>query len=288
MSKKIKKTYSIGIDLGGTKIAAVLFDGENVVADFALATPTDSLDHILVMIKALIEPLEEKAREINEKIVRIGIGVPAVISKKENKVLWAPNLEVINNSKLAELLSEKIGQAVFMDKDAQCFTRAEALAGAGRKYSNIYGLTIGTGIGGGWWLDGKPYTGLMGAGNEPGHMSVNFSEAIDLEQAYQKLTQNNPAQLAEEAFRGDILAQKTYEELGRLYGVALGNIGNLIAPEIFVIGGGVIESSDLFFSRMKKTIQECLVSPEYKKNVKVVKSKLGKFAGAIGAALLTE
>lgn len=288
MSSKIKKTYSIGIDLGGTKISAVLFDGEKVVADYTLATPTDSLDHILVMIKALIEPLEERARELNEKIVRIGLGVPAIISKKENRILFAPNLEVINGSKLSELLTEKIGQEVFMDNDANCFARGEALIGAGRKFSNVYGITIGTGIGGGWWLTDRIFTGLLNAGNEPGAMIVNYSEEIKLETAYQKLTQNNPAQLAEEAFRGDVLAQKAYEELGRMFGIAMANIGNLIAPEIFVLGGGVIDSSDLFFAQTKKALQEHLISVEYKKNVKVAKSKLGKDAGAIGAALLVD
>ena len=90
MPKKTQQ-YTIGVDIGGTKRNAVLFDGREVITDYTLATPKDTLDHLLIMLKALIEPLEEKAREQKIKISGVGLGVAGVIDYKENKILEYPN-----------------------------------------------------------------------------------------------------------------------------------------------------------------------------------------------------
>ena len=116
-------------------------------------------------------------------------------------------------------------------------------------------------------------------------MVIDFESGVGLEEAYHKLTQSNPASLAEEAYRGDVLAEKMFEEVGRDLGIAFANIVNLIDPEVIIVGGGVVESSDLFLPKIKKTMREHIFSPEAKK-IKILKSKLGENAGAIGAALL--
>jgi predicted NBD/HSP70 family sugar kinase len=287
MDKKNKK-YTIGIDVGGTKMSAVLFDGEKVLADYTLGTPKDTLDHFFVMLQALIEPLEEKAKSLKVKIEGLGLGVAGVIDYEEEKMLHSPNIPLIDGVKLVEKLQERVDLPVIMDNDANCFVRAEVLHGAGQKYGNVYGIIIGTGIGGGWWINGEVYRGAHGGAGEPGEMIIDFQEKIGLEQAYKKLTQNNPATLAEEAYRGDTLAQKSYEEVGEYLGLAFANIVNLIDPEVFIIGGGVVESSDLFLSAIRKSMKEYIDSTEAKKKVKVVKGKVGEFAGAIGAALLVK
>ena len=94
--------------------------------------------------------------------------------------------------------------------------------------------------------------------------------------------------MAEEAFRGDVLAQKTFEEVGKMLGVTLANIANILAPEAIVLGGGVLDSSELFLSHAKKVMREHIVSSEVRKRMKVIKGKVGKNAGAIGAALLVK
>lgn len=283
MSKNIKQ-YSIGVDIGGTKMSAVLFDGAKVIADYSLATPKDSLEHFLIMLKALVEPLLDKAKKQKIEVKGIGVGAPGILDRQQSMVLRTHNLHIIDGVKLGNLLEEKLKLPVKLGNDTDGFVRAEAKLGAAKGYNNVYGLTIGTGIGDGWWYNGEIYLGSHGGAGESSEMVI--SEAgLGLEAVYQKLSQNNPAQIAEEAYRGDVLAEKTYGEIGKYIGMALANIVNLIDPGIIVIGGAVANSSDLFLSQVKKTMKKHIFSPEAKK-VKIVKSKLGPLAGAIGAALL--
>jgi glucokinase len=282
-----KKIYSIGIDIGGTKMAAILFDGEKIIADSVLATPKDNIDHFLIMLKALVEPLFDRARGMRIRVRFIGLGVAGVPDSARRKILHSPNLTIIDGFGLVAAVGEMFGLPVTMDNDASCFVRAEATLGAGKKYKNVYGIIIGTGIGGGWWLDGTAYGGAHGGGGEPGQMIIDFSTKIKLEEAFHRLTQNNPGQLAEDAYRGDVLAEKTFAEVGNFLGLAFANIVNLIDPEAIVIGGGVVESSGLFLSATKKSMLANIESKEVRKNVKIFKSKLGPLSGAIGAALLT-
>ena len=264
----------------------VLFDGEKVVADDSLATPRDSLDHFLVMVKALVDPLLGKAKEIKTRVEGVGLGIAGVIDYSEDKMLVSPNLDILNNIKLSVEMSAMFDLPVKMDNDGNTFALAEATLGAGQKHQNVYAIVIGTGIGGCWLKDGEIYRAAHGGSGEPGEMIIDFSEPVFLEEAYHKLTQNNPERMAEEAYRGDVLAEKAFAEVGDYLGIAFANIANLIAPEIIIIGGGVVESSDLFLSRTKKKMREHIASPILKKQVKIVKAKLGPNAGAIGAALL--
>jgi len=283
---KKNKEYKIGIDVGGTKMSAVLFDGENIIDDYSLATPKDTLDSFMVMIKALLDPLFDKAKTNKIKVSMIGVGIPGLLNLERRKIIYAPNLEIIKGINLSEELEKLLSIPVLMDNDVNCFLRAEMSLGAGLKYKNAYALTIGTGIGGAWYFNNNIYRGANGGGGEPGAMLIDFSESIKLEPAYHKLTQNNPSSLADEAYRGDILAEKSFEEVGGFLGMAIANIVNLLDPEIIILGGGVIESSDLFLSKTKKTMKEHIESSESKKKIKVVKAKLGARAGAVGAALI--
>lgn len=281
-----KKEYTIGIDVGGTKMAGILFDGKNVVADYVLATPQDNIDHFFIMLQAVIEPLLEKAKELKVKVKGVGLGVAGVINYQERKMLKSPNIPIIDGMKLAEMLEQKIGLPVVMDNDCHCFVRAESLLGATKNYQNVFGVTIGTGIGGAWWHNGDVYKGAHGGAGEFGVMVVDFDQELRLEKdAYHKLLQNNPERMAEEAYRGDVLAQKAFEEVGKYLGLAFGNIINIVDPEVIVVGGGVVQAADLFLPAIKKYLPLHVQSLEAKK-IKVLKSKLGANAGAIGAALL--
>lgn len=267
-------------------MSAVLFDGERVTADYVLATPKDDLEHFLIMLKALLEPLLDKAKAAGSAVKGLGLGIAGMLDFKENKVAEAPNLPLLNGFKLSADLNTRLGvEQIKIDNDANCFLRAEMKLGAGRKYKNVFGVTVGTGIGGAWWYDKEIYQGAHGSAAEVGWLVVDFKEGLRLEEAFHKLMQNSPAALADEAYRGDILAQKFYHEFGYYLGISLANAVNLIDPEIIIVGGGVIESSDLFLARAKKIMRQYIKSPA-SKNVKIVKGRLGANAGAIGAALL--
>ncbi len=283
---KSEKIYTIGVDIGGTKMSAVLFNGQEVVADYLLATPKDNLEHFMIMLKALIEPLQDRANKDKVLIKGIGIGIAAELDYQEDKIIEAPNIPFINGQKLPLNLSSRLGlKTVKMDNDAHCFLLAEMKLGAGKQYKNVLGVIIGTGIGGAWWLNDQIYLGSHGGVRGPGWSIIDYKEGIRLEQAYHKLAQNNPATMAEEAYRGDVLAEKSYQEFGHYLGVTLANIVNVIDPELIIIGGGVVESSDLFISTTKKIMRQ-YIKDEKTKKIKIVKGKLGANAGAIGAALL--
>jgi len=283
---KTVKSYIVGVDIGGTKMSAVLFDGQKVLADYVLATPKDNLEHFMIMLKALVEPLQDKARSSGAIIKGIGVGVPGMLDFDENRIAESPNLPFLNNLKMPENLTARLGvEQIKIDNDTHCFLRAEMKFGAGKKFKNAFGITVGTGIGGALWLNGQIYQGAHGGATEVGWLTVDFKEGISLEQAYHRLTQSSPAALADEAYRGDPLAQKSYDEFGHYLGISLANVVNIVDPEIIIVGGGVIESSDLFLSRTKKIMRKFIKSPE-SKVVKIVRGKLGTNAGAIGAALL--
>lgn len=278
-----KNNYTIGLDIGGTKMLGVLWDGDKVVAEYQLATPRESLDKFLVMVNALVEPL---AKEAGGKIAGIGLGVAGVIDYDDNRILESPNLPILDGIKLADKIEEFVSLPVKMDNDGNIFLRAEMMLGAGKKFANVYGIVIGTGIGGSWWNNGDIYRAVHGGSGEPGEMIVDFVEGTKFESAYHQLMQFNPGSVAEEAYRGDVLADKLYEELGDYLGKALANIANLFAPELIVIGGSVVESGDLFLNIAKRVMKENIASGELKKRLKISKSKVGSQAGAIGAALL--
>ncbi len=285
MAKQTKQ-YSIGIDVGGTKMSAVLFDGTKVIADYILATPTDDLEHFLIMMKALVEPLEERAKIDKVKIKGLGLGIAGVINYAEGRILNSPNLTILNGVKIVEQVEAFLGVNAVLDNDANAFVRAEATIGAAKDFKNVYGVIIGTGIGGGWWINGEVYKGAHGGAGEPGEMIIDMASGLALEKMYHQVAQNNPGKLAQEAFRADPLAERAFEEIGRYLGIALANIVNLIDPEVFVLGGGVMESANLFLPELKKTMKAHIQSSESAKKIKVMKAKLGQQAGAIGAALL--
>ena len=284
------KEYQIGVDIGGTKIAAVLLHNQKVIESSILATPKDSFEHFLIMIKAALDPLLARLEVAKGVLAGIGLGIPGVIDFEKEEIVIAPNLRFLDKIKLIPALRELLGKPdlmVKLDNDANCFTRAEAMIGAGRKATNVYGMTIGTGIGGGWFYKGEIYTGHHGGANEPNHMIVDFDELITLGTAYQKLTQHNAGLVAEEAYRGDILAEKMYEELGSYLGIALSTIVNILDPEIIILGGGVLNSGSLFLDATKENLKKYTFSPN-SRSIRIVKAKLGPLAGAIGAGLMID
>lgn len=279
------KHYRIGVDVGGTKMTSILMEGDKVIDDLTLATPKDNLEHFMIMFKALVDPLLEKAHKEKGRVAAIGVGIPGMISEDKSKVLKCPNLPLLNGVKLTLALKQKFNYSILLDNDARCFVRAESVLGAGKNHANIYGVTIGTGIGGGWYVDGDVYSGANGGGGEPGHMVLDYQTFVDWEDAYHTLTGNDPAGLAEHAYRGDMKARETFQAVGKLFGAGFANIANIVGPEMIVIGGGVSNSSDLFLDTARKTMKELIVNPA-SKNTKVLKAKLGQLAGAIGASLL--
>lgn len=277
--------YTIGIDIGGTNMRAVLFNGEKVIESFTLSTPENSLDKFYSFLKALVDPLAEKAKQDKKKIGGIGLGIAGMHDLNKGKIVKSPNIPYLNEVGICSYVEKKFSLPVKLDNDTNCFLRAEAKFGAGAKFKNVFGITLGTGIGGAWWLNNKIYRGSHGGAGEVGHTLIYFPQREELEEAYHRLTNNNPSELAEQAYRGEETAEKAFKETGEYLGVACANIVNLIDPEAIIVGGGVVQASDLFLPTTKKTMAENIANP-LSKNTKMLKTKMGNNASAIGGALL--
>jgi len=288
-NETVNSGYRLGLDIGGTKMCAVLLNGEHLVEHYRLSTPKEGPRHFWIMAVAVLKPLLERAKKDGKNIIGLGLGIAGTIDFRKQKITNSPNLPFLNGIKPLEKLTENLKPSypLFLDNDANCFTRAEAVLGAGKKFNNIYGITIGTGIGGGLSLNGEIYQGAHGGAGEPGAMLVDLENKITLEDAYQKLTQNNSRILAQEAYEGDPLAEQIFQELGEYLGMIFANIVNIVDPGIIIIGGGTAAASDLFLSTAKQVMTEYIENPEAR-GIKIVKSKLCELTGAIGAALMVK
>jgi len=208
---------------------------------------------------------------------------------------------------LAGLVEKELKIKTFMDNDANCFALGEAILGAGKSTETVFGITLGSGVGGGIIqklkvksekLKVKIYSGAFGSAGEVGHMCIKFDgfrcscgnkgclEEYASERFIKRKTKISPLELEKKAKRGDRNAQEIYRQLGKNLGVGLANIVNILDPEVIVIGGGISKAGEFILKSAKKEMQKRIISPVSKKYVKIKKAGLGDYAGAIGAALL--
>lgn len=266
----------LGIDIGGSKINFVL-----------LASPAGGLKNQKILKREKVATPQKRAEiiglltgEIKKfKVQKAGIGVPGPLNKKGDLILNPPNLKALWNCPLAKIIEKETGIKTKMDNDANCFALAETLLGAGKGAEIVFGITLGTGVGGGLVIDGKIYRGAFGSAGEAGHMTIKFDGP--------RCTCGSSGCLEEYAserfFRKRGLR---YNEYGRYLGIGLSNVINLFDPQVIVIGGGISSSYQDFIQIARKEMAIRVISPLSKKYVKIKKAALGEWAGAAGAALL--
>lgn len=256
--------YKVGIDVGGTKINFVLVRDSRVVKTQKIATPKNKEE----LIRIIGEWVEKSSRPIRG----IGIGVPGPLNANKDLILNPPNLRILRNCPLAKIVAKKTGIKSRMENDANCFTLAEALLGAGKGAKIVFGITLGTGVGGGIVINKKIYQGAFGSAGEVGHMTIKFDGL--------KCGCGNYGCL--EAY----CSKNVHGDYGRMLGVGLASVINLLDPEVIVVGGGISNEYECFINEVKKEIKERAISPLSQKYVKIKKAALGEIAGAIGAALM--
>lgn len=277
---------TIGIDIGGTKINFVLLNGKKIVKHWKILTPKTK--------KALFETLKQN---IPQGVKKIGIGVPGPLNKKGDLVLNPPNLRALNNCPLAKIIEKKTGIRTRMDNDARCFAFGEALIGAGRGARTVFGITLGTGVGGGIIIDGKIHRGAFGSAGEVGASTINFDGpkgAVGIPGCLEEYCSgrfffrkgDSPQNFFKEAKTGDKKALQIFREYGRYLGIGLANVINIFNPETIVIGGGISNAYKFFIGEAKKEMKKRVISPVSKKYVKIKKAALKDLGGALGAALL--
>lgn len=294
----------IGLDVGGTNIKGILLNSnKDIVTKFRV--PTKSRTNKKVLLNQIFECID-LLRQKADRIRTIGIGVASAVDFNKQKILFPPNIPALKYIYLAKEIQKKFGTKTIIDNDANCFVLGEAILGAGKDKKIVLGVTLGTGVGGGIVFDEKIYHGAEGATAEIGHMVLVYPEHgrkcgcgnKGCLEAY--INDKGIKQTAKEVFgkkmnsmrefddlaaAGDKRAIKLYKITGQYLGVALASLVNVLNPDIIVVGGGIMRAGDFILKPAKGEIKKHVISP-LAKNTKVVKSKLDKHAGAIGAALL--
>lgn len=313
------KKYSIGIDLGGTKILAGIVNiqtGE-VIAYAKKRTKVQTHKGSDVLIKRVIKTIElallESSVSIDE-IEKIGIGLPGQVDREKGILISAPNLYTYDLD-FRTILGEHFGLPVKVGNDVDVATIGEHKFGAGVGYDSAVCVFVGTGVGAGIIQNGQIWVGATGTAGEIGHIVVSSGGrpcacgASGCLEAYASRTAIEKKILARikkghktsiELAQDGIIRSKSIKEavdnndelvLGILDEAAdylscgLASVVNFLNPEIIILGGGLIEAVDYFFDQtVKKTKAKALPVPA--KELKIIKTKLGDFSGIIGAANL--
>jgi glucokinase len=223
----------IGVDLGGTKITAVLIEDERIINQFTCATPFDQekmvvVDTISMAISEVFDP----------EVLGIGIGVPGFVDLKNNTVIDVLNIPSWDEVPLMQLLEDRFRKAVFVNNDANCFALGEKYFGKGKAYQNFVGITIGTGLGAGIIINNHLYSGKYCGAGEFGTMLYK-DKIIEAYASGQFLKDQDISgtDMYLKALEGDVKALELFTELGEHIGRAIANILFALAPEAIILGG---------------------------------------------------
>lgn len=286
----------IGVDLGGTKILSGVVDEEGrILRSAERHTPDGSEEALLAALGEAIETL------LDESIAAIGIAVAAHLERGTGRVLQATNMALADLD-LAAVLRERYGVPVGIENDANAAALAEWRYGAGRGLSTLVALTLGTGVGGGLVLDGRPYRGwaelghvvvqldgppCQGACTGRGHLEALVSgTAADRAAAELWGAGADARTLVARARDGDEAARRRLEEMGHVLGAAIGSFANLFDPELVVVGGGFgTAAGDLLLEPARATVRREALAPAGER-LRIVPAELGREAGLVGAALV--
>jgi fructokinase len=297
-----------GIDMGGTKLEGVILsspDSTDVIFRDRIPTGAEQgYDHVIQQIGKLVELMKKESGLVPEKI---GIGTPGVFDHRSGGMKNC-NSTVLNGKPLKADLQKLLGLELQLANDANCFALAETKLGAVRdQYPDakvVFGVIMGSGIGGGIVVGEKIINGLQGIAGEWGHNFLDESggrcycgktgcvETIisgpSLEKFYQSHTGNykvlkDIATLADA--KVDPTAQKTMQRLVHFFGLALSAVINILDPDVIVIGGGV-GNIDLLYDRGRDAVAEYVFNNRFE--TPIIQPALGDSAGVFGAAHLVE
>jgi glucokinase len=304
----------VGIDIGGTKIAALRISPEGEVeARHVISSPATDQTAALPAIETAA------AAVIDDGVTAIGVGMAGLVDARSGVLLWTPNL-VWRNLPLSEGLGARFGLPVTVDNDATAAAWAESRLGASRGYDDSLFVGVGTGIGGGIVAGGRLLRGAHGFAGEIGHIIVEpggplcgcgnrgcweqVASGLAIARAGRRAVNDEPgsmiARLAdgdpdrvtgslvtEAAREGDAVAVAILTSVARRLGEGIAGLVNVLDPEVVVVGGGVGEAEDLLLGPLREAYLAAVEGADVRPDVPIVPARLGNDAGAIGAALLT-
>jgi len=290
----------VGIDLGGTKIEAVLLAADGtVVQRKRVRTPQEGgYDAIVDSVGRLAREFLRRAPEV----LSVGIGTPGAVSRRTG-CMKNCNTTCLNGRDLPADLARAIARPVQLENDANCFALAEARYGAGQGQAVVFGVILGTGVGGGVVVHGRLLRGPQHIAGEWGHHRIDphgpacycggrgcverYLSGPALEAAFRQRG-NRAAEATEVAAlarSGDAVATEVFSEFLDYFGRSVANVINILDPDVVVLGGGLSRIEELY-SRGRDAVARYAFSDELR--TKIRPPRLGDSAGVIGAALLTE
>jgi len=302
---------AIGVDVGGTKIAAGVVTPEGEILD-EVRYPTPHSP------RKLVENIARAIMEVGEGHEAGGVclGVPGLILARENKVAYSPNLHAVEGIPLKDELEPKIKLPLTIENDGNAAAWGEFRFGVGSEADHLVFVTLGTGIGGGVVSHGVLMRGAQGSGGELGHVTIHATgprcacgnhgclEALASGTAVgrraRELAVENPdsalgrlasrrqvlgEDVTDLARQGDEAALSVLEETGRWLGIGLAGFVNIFNPEVVAVGGGVMEAGDLILDAARKEVL-LRARPPSRDLAEVKVATLGARSGVLGAAAL--
>ena len=277
----MSKLY-IGVDIGGTSIVAARFSESELLERTEVPTGADR--PALEIMESLYEAIENV---LTDEVIGIGIGMPGFMNVETGEILQINNIPSFNGFAIRPKVEERFKLLTFQNNDANCFALGETYYGAGKKYNNLVGVTLGTGLGGGIILDRKIHTGLMGGAGELGCVPFHggISEDICSAALFKNKYKTTGIDLYKRAKDGDQEALAVFDELAHNIGELLRIVTYVLAPEAFVIGGSVANSWDLLEKTVREDLDTKFLAPMISSKVDLVPAQLDN-AGLYGAAAL--
>ena len=307
-------SLAIGVDVGGTKIAAGVVDEKgNIIEMVKRPTPAANASGTIEVISDAVKELLSRY-----EVEAVGIGAAGFVEESRSSVLFAPNL-AWRNEPVARQVEDRTGRPVFVENDADAAAWAETKLGAGRGHEDVVMITIGTGIGGGLVLNGELYRGRWGMAGEPGHYRVvpdgrlcgcgnrgcweQYASGSALVAEAREFARRSPGaavrllqlgggtpegitgpEVTTAAREGDAAALRCFDIIGRWLGEGLADLAAILDPGCFVLGGGVSEAGDLLLAQTRAAFSSGLTGHQYRPHAAIVLAELGAEAGLIGAA----
>lgn len=286
--------YKLGVDLGGTKTEAILLDDSlNVLERKRIPTPKDNYSEIVDSISNLVLEVSRNVSDFS-----LGICTPGAISKKTG-LIKNSNTQCLIGKPLKEDLEKQLKKNIAMENDANCFVMAESKMGAAKNFQLVFGVIMGTGVGGGITINGKLHTGRTNIAGEWGHHTLHrngnscycgktgcvetYISGPALEQQW-KLLSGESKSVPEILSNLDNEIGKTWkDEFLENFGYGVANVVDILDPDAIVLGGG-LSNIDFLYTEGKKSVYDKVFSDLVE--TPILKNELGDSAGVFGAALL--
>ena len=310
--------YRVGIDLGGTTIAAGIVEEKGtIVSRLTIATGENLTGEELIMrIAGLYRSLIRESGIPENEIVMAGIGVPGTVNQKTGEIEDANNLG-LDHYPFRNKLEEQIGRFVALENDANVAALGEYYL-QGLDVSSFFMVTLGTGVGGAYLVDKHILTGVNGALGEIGHMVIErngrpctcgrrgcleqYASARAFVKDTQRLMQEKQSGLLWEQYKNNLealdgkkifdafrkhdrIAEESVARYVEYLGEGIVNVINILQPDVLCIGGGISQAGDCYFDRLKEYVRTYRYSQNAAKNTRIYMAKNGNDAAIIGAAM---